>query len=482
MLKNHWRLISRFERIADNALIVLAFIATYYLRDPFLALSGTHSWAVLESFSELGPIEDYYILLGVALPMFNAFLSLFGGYRSMRFSSYWILLRTAVCASISAFFFVAALLFMLKLDMSRSFVGLFCALSGIIIFVERAIVLKLLRFVRVRGRNYRNVLIAGSGKQAEQVLLEVRNQQELGVKLVGIVAFDSEAQLADTAGIPLISSCDEFERALKNLAVDEVIFTDVVEHYAKVKEMVEVAADEGVRVTLAADLFSIEIAKSDISYFGNIPLIYYQSTPRESTSLIAKRAFDVVISVCALVVLSPVFLLIAILVKLESPGPIFFRQKRVGLNGRLFTLLKFRSMVQDAENMLDELKERNEMTGPVFKIRNDPRVTKVGKFIRRFSIDELPQFINVLVGDMSLVGPRPPLPEEVSKYQRKQRRRLSMRPGITCTWQVSGRNEIPDFEKWAELDLEYIDTWSFGQDLKLLLKTIPAVLTGFGAR
>jgi lipopolysaccharide/colanic/teichoic acid biosynthesis glycosyltransferase len=174
-------------------------------------------------------------------------------------------------------------------------------------------------------------------------------------------------------------------------------------------------------------------------------------------------------------------LIVAFGIRLQSPGPVFFRQKRVGKNGRLFILLKFRSMVQDAERKLDSLRDKNEMSGPVFKIKNDPRVTPFGRFLRRYSIDELPQLFNVLKGDMSLVGPRPPLPEEVSMYMRKQRKRLSMRPGLTCTWQVSGRNEIPDFEYWANLDLEYINTWSLWKDFKLLLRTIPAVLSGSGA-
>jgi lipopolysaccharide/colanic/teichoic acid biosynthesis glycosyltransferase len=179
-------------------------------------------------------------------------------------------------------------------------------------------------------------------------------------------------------------------------------------------------------------------------------------------------------------VFSPVFLLTAIAVKATSRGPVFFRQTRVGLNGRTFTLFKFRSMYQDAEARRPALEDRNEMTGPVFKIKHDPRITAVGKWIRRFSIDEIPQFWNVLRGDMSLVGPRPPIPEEVKKYERWQRRRLSMKPGITCLWQVSGRNGL-DFESWMRLDLAYIDTWSLRLDVQILLRTVPVVLTARGA-
>ncbi|HET8733492.1 MAG TPA: sugar transferase, partial [Anaeromyxobacteraceae bacterium] len=181
-----------------------------------------------------------------------------------------------------------------------------------------------------------------------------------------------------------------------------------------------------------------------------------------------------------LLALAPLLLGVAAAIKLDSPGPVFFRQRRVGLHGRLFDILKFRSMHRDAEAKLAALRGRNEMSGPVFKITDDPRVTRVGRLIRRTSIDELPQFWNVLVGQMSVVGPRPPLPSEVAQYRRWHRRRLSVRPGITCIWQISGRNQI-DFDRWMELDLQYIDQWSLANDLRIFLKTIPAVLGARGA-
>jgi exopolysaccharide biosynthesis polyprenyl glycosylphosphotransferase len=183
-----------------------------------------------------------------------------------------------------------------------------------------------------------------------------------------------------------------------------------------------------------------------------------------------------------MVVMSPIKVIAAVLIKLTSPGPVLFKQERCGLNGRLFTMYKFRSMVDNAEQLRFELETLNEMQGPVFKSSRDPRITKIGKFIRRFSIDEFPQIYNVLRGDMSLVGPRPPLPQEVSRYQHWQRRRLSMKPGITCLWQISGRNQVTSFEDWMKLDLTYIDNWSLLLDLKILLKTIPVVLMGRGAR
>jgi exopolysaccharide biosynthesis polyprenyl glycosylphosphotransferase len=222
--------------------------------------------------------------------------------------------------------------------------------------------------------------------------------------------------------------------------------------------------------------------RSELSYFGSVPLVHYQTPPGDGFDLAVKRLFDIVTSAVLLMVLAPLFAIIAIAVRTDSPGPILFKQRRVGLNGRIFSLYKFRSMQLDAEAQLSALRKENEMQGPAFKLRNDPRVTPVGRFIRRHSLDELPQLWNVFRGDMSLVGPRPPMPDEVQLYDRKERRRLSMRPGLTCTWQVSGRNDIADFESWVQLDLEYIDNWSLGLDFSLLVRTVPAVVFGSGAR
>lgn len=506
MLKQHWRIVSRLERICDNVLIVGAFFTTYYCRAAALELAGRVISIKTAELQPLASIESYFIVLGFALPLYNAAISILGGYRRMRFSTAVELGRLSTFSSLLVFLCIGSLLYLFKLELSRSFVGIFCAFSGSAIFVERFVGLALLRYWRLRGKNFRNILIVGTGAQAQKIYREISRQPELGVRVVGFAAVpDASGEMppgrlavgTNSRALELLEHPDQlsivelgrvvadaagFEMALKRFAVDEVLFTDVIKSYATVQELARIAVEEGVRVTLAADLFSLEIFKSDMSYFGNVPLIHYQPSPGEPTALALKRVIDVIAALAALVLLSPLMLAVAVLIKLDSPGPVFFKQRRVGLNGRLFTLLKFRSMVVDAENLLEDLRERNEMTGPVFKVKNDPRITRIGRFIRRFSVDEFPQFINVLKGDMSLVGPRPPIPEEVSLYERKQRRRLSMRPGLTCIWQVAGRNNIPDFERWAQLDLEYIDRWSIGLDFKLMLKTIPVVLSGIGAR
>jgi exopolysaccharide biosynthesis polyprenyl glycosylphosphotransferase len=218
-----------------------------------------------------------------------------------------------------------------------------------------------------------------------------------------------------------------------------------------------------------------------IADMDGVPMLAFTRTPSDALALGVKRGFDVLISAAVLVLLSPFLAAIALAIRIDSRGPIFFTQRRLGQNGRVFKMVKFRSMFSDAEARLEALRTQNEMSGPVFKIKDDPRVTKVGRFLRRTSLDEFPQFWNVLKGEMSIVGPRPPIPSEVRQYKRWQRRRLSMKPGITCSWQISGRNNVP-FERWMELDLEYIDGWSLWGDLGIFLRTIPAVLSARGAR
>lgn len=497
MLKENWRFIANIARVADNAIVVSMFFISYHVREALIRESGNWAISLPQTFTTLGPIEAYYVVLGVAVPFYNGALSMMGAYRSMRFLTLFRLIQMMLVASAVVFLCQGSVLFLLKLDLSRTFVGLYCLLCAVGLLVERIVVLRLLRYWRMRGKNYRNLLIAGTGEQAHKIWQEIQAHPELGVNVAGFAALEesqhweapsrlqqavSQPYPASHLVTPVIATPQSFEAALKRHTIDEVLFTDATQYFPTIEELAQIAAEEGVRVTLAADLFSLKIFQSDISYFGSVPLIHYHPFQGDGLSLFAKRMLDIALSGVALAILSPLLLVTALAIKLESKGPVFFRQQRIGLNGRIFTLLKFRSMIQDAEKLLPALRHRNEMQGPVFKLKHDPRVTWVGKWIRRFSIDELPQLINVLRGDMSLVGPRPPLPEEVSEYVRKHRRRLSMRPGITCTWQVSGRNENPDFEKWMELDLDYVDNWSLKKDITLLLKTIPAVITGSGAR
>jgi exopolysaccharide biosynthesis polyprenyl glycosylphosphotransferase len=494
MLKQNWRLISRLERVGDNLIIVAAFFAAYYGRESLLFWNDVLDLSLPFGGEQLAPIKDYFIVLVVGLISYGVTLSLLGAYGSMRLSSVGRLFWISLVSSLGVFVAMAAALFVLKLDISRSFLGLFVLISSCGLTLERYAVFKFLRFWRRRGRNFRNVIICGIGAQGARIARELNSRPELGIHIRGFgdlrpangkQAAEIHQLRLDLRGIVQVGRVlvggDTIAKALEDYAIDEVIFTDVVEVMPQVEEMVLLCAEQGVRTTIAADLFSIGLIKSGISYFGGMPLIHFQTPPGDSWKLVAKRALDIAVASVALVALSPLFLVVALGVK-RTPGSVLFRQTRVGLNGRLFQMLKFRSMYSGSEHGLQELKSHNEMTGPVFKMRDDPRVTPFGRFMRRFSLDELPQLWNVLMGDMSLVGPRPPIPGEVGLYARRSRRRLSMRPGLTCTWQVSGRNEIKDFESWVKLDLEYIDNWSLAGDLVLLIRTIPAVVLGTGAR
>ena len=495
MLKQNWRLVARFERIGDFLLVVLCFFAAYYGRDSLVYWNDRLAWSLPFAGDELAPIKDYFLILLVGSFSYLVVLQALGAYGSMRLVGTISLVRISLLSSLFVFVCLATVLFVLKVDLSRSFIALFCILVSLTLWLERYLMLRILQFWRKRGRNYRNVFICGLGSQALRMAELIEQRPELGIKIRGFVdlrgkegnrtdedSFRTALEIIGIKAARIIDGHVECERALRESAVDEVIFTDVVEVMPAVEEIVLACTEQGIRTTIVADLFSIGLVNSGISYFGDLPLIHFQTPPGDKWELTLKRWIDIIVSALVLIFLSPLFLLIALCVLISSGRPIFFVQRRVGLNGRLFYLYKFRSMFVDAHKQIEELREKNEMEGPVFKITDDPRITSIGKFLRRFSLDEMPQFLNVLIGDMSLVGPRPPVPGEVNFYERKNRRRLSMRPGLTCTWQVSGRNNIKDFESWVKLDLEYIDNWSLARDFGLLLKTIPAVIFGAGAR
>jgi len=494
MLKQNWRLIAALERIGDNLVIIAAFLSAYFGRSSLLFWNEKFNLNLPFEGEALLPIKEYFVVLLVGLIAYAIVLNLMGAYGSMRLSSVWRLFKVAFVSSAAVFFVVAAALFLLKYPISRSFIALFALLSGCGLALQRYVVLKLLRYWRRLGRNYRNIIVCGVGEQAIRLARELASRPELGIHIRAFADLSGSDRADASRSLRLKSELggslqtgrilrgvEDVEQALKTYAIDEIIFTDVISVMPQVEEVILICADQGVRTTIAADIFSIGLIQSEISYFGGMPLIHFQTPPGDDWKLALKRLIDVVVSGVALIALAPLFLILSLGVR-RTPGPVIFRQIRMGLNGRLFHMFKFRSMYVGSEKELGTLKVNNEMSGPAFKMKDDPRITPFGRFMRRFSLDELPQLWNVFLGDMSLVGPRPPIPGEVSMYDRKSRRRLSMRPGLTCTWQVSGRNNISDFQDWVALDLQYIDNWSLGRDIALILKTIPAVLLGTGAR
>jgi len=324
-----------------------------------------------------------------------------------------------------------------------------------------------------------DVLVVGTGALGRHTACQLRDQERLRGAFY-YLSFPDGARGDDLPGTWLGTS-DDLERVLGERAFQEVyIAGSSLRHGSAMQAAIRVCERLGVPFALPASHFRFDRARPADTRAITDGYVHYLSVEHKPRQMAIKRVLDVLGSTGALLLLSPLFVVVALLVAITSPGPILFRQRRVGRYGRLFNMLKFRSMVADAEALRPGLTRQNEQSGPVFKIRDDPRITRVGRILRKYSIDELPQFINVLRGDMSIVGPRPPVPSEVARYEAWQRRRLSVRPGITCLWQVSGRNEI-SFEEWMYLDMQYIDHWSLVEDIKLILKTVPVVVTGRGA-
>jgi len=324
-------------------------------------------------------------------------------------------------------------------------------------------------------------MVVGLGEPALRLASELEAAAAYGIRLTGFFA-DAPGQPAarevELAERYPVHALDTLPELLRRRVIDEIIFAVDTRRLAELEDVMLACDEEGVRTRVAVDFFPHVNSQVYLDRFGASPLLTFSATPHDEIRLLAKRAIDVLLGSVALVVLSPFMLVIAALIRLTSPGPAIFRQERCGLNGRRFTFYKFRSMWENADAMRASL-EHMSRRQLALKIPNDPRATPVGRWLRKFSIDEWPQLWNVLRGDMSLVGPRPAIPEEVDQYQRWQRRRLRMRPGLTCLWAVSGRDAV-DFETWMKMDMEYIDNWSLALDWKILARTIPQVLSGKG--
>ena len=316
----------------------------------------------------------------------------------------------------------------------------------------------------------RRFVLVGIEREIERIREELTARADHSVTIV------AEVNLVETPVQQLVAE-------LHNHSVFGVILSAKHTNFEQVEYVIRACELEGVEVWLVADFFSTQISRTSLDELLGRPLLIFRTTPEASWRIVVKQVMDLVGAFLLLILAAPLFIGIALLIKFTSPGPILFRQQRSGLNGRPFTIFKFRTMVTNAEQFKHELSAMNEMTGPVFKVTNDPRITATGKFLRKWSLDELPQIFNVLRGEMSLVGPRPLPVDEVKRFENlSHRRRLSVKPGLTCLWQVKGRNQINDFREWVRLDLEYIDNWSLGLDFKILLMTIPAVLRGTGAK
>lgn len=363
----------------------------------------------------------------------------------------------------------------------RFFVRLY-VLQVLSLLVLRSVPRTVLKYIRRRGHNFRHVLIVGRNDRAARLARRIEHFPELGLRILGCIdAPNDELRCGHHYPFKVLGSLEDCEAIVRENIVDEIfIMLPIKSFYSEIEKLIKLCETVGIEAKIPTDIFRLRSSKATISRYLDLSVIDLYTSPKMNFQLILKRVIDIIVSLALIILLIPIFFVVSILIKSTSVGPILFRQQRVGYNGRLFTLYKFRTMINDAEKLKDELRDLNEMDGPVFKMKNDPRVTKVGRVLRRTSLDEFPQLINVLKGDMSLVGPRPPVPPEVAQYALCDRRRLSMKPGITGIWQVSGRNNIP-FDQWMEMDRQYIDHWSLLLDLKILFRTVPVVFKREGA-
>lgn len=483
MLKERDAIIRKAAIALDALVVTGVFILSVEVRRHFRSFYKLDLIPSLKVIPRFSPsLSDYIVILFLVVTLWCIMLYINGMYRSMRamtlLEMVWIIIKSMFMVTVA----FGVLVFLLKLEfVSRLFFTIFLITSAGAIAIEKIAVFTLVRYVRRQGYNYRRLLVVGTGRRAINFIDKVNNHPEWGFRLLGVIDYEKNSVGAKIKDFEVIGDLDDLPHLLKRLSIDEVVFIVPRLKLNNIENALYTCETLGVRSTVAMDIFDFKIAKARQTELDNIPFITFETTSLKEGQLFIKRALDVIVSGLGIAVLSPIFLIVALLIKLTSPGPIFFLQKRLGLNGRKFVLFKFRTMYKGAQKELRKLLIRNEMAGPVFKIKDDPRITPLGKFLRKFSIDELPQLFNVFLGQMSLVGPRPPVPKEVLRYQPWQRRRLSMRPGITCFWQIAGRNKISDFNEWMRLDLAYIDSWSLWLDFKIFFKTIPVVLASSGA-
>ena len=428
-------------------------------------------------------VRNFALFMGFII-VWHIIFSAFKLYHSRRLSTRWEEARDILKATSAGVMviFVASLLLKLVMITPGFLVALWIGSSGFTI-LGRLVLRHTLESFRLRGRNLRQMLIAGTNSRAIQFARKIESKPELGYRLLGFV--DNEyAKNEDfqKSGYALAANFINFSTFIREKVVDEVVISLPMKSlYDQASRIVALCEEQGIIVRSLSNIFNLKSRHLDADQFEDHSMITVTDGAMSGWQVLVKRVCDLLACLILLIVVSPVLLVAALLIKLTSQGPVFFIQERIGINKRRFRLYKFRTMVDDAEKKQAELENLNEVSGPVFKIENDPRITPVGRFLRKASIDELPQLINVLKGDMSLVGPRPlPVRDYEGFDEDWHRRRFSVRPGITCLWQINGRSNT-SFDKWMQLDMEYIDSWSLWLDLKILLQTIPAVLRGSGA-
>ncbi len=457
--------------LSDVCLIAGAFVLAYALR---LEAQLGHEFFLTtdQMFLVFGFSSVSFVVVGY-------WLNIYGKVDSAN-------IRTILADSFRQSFYsglaLVVMVYALRLDTSRAFLFTFVFFSWFLLVCFRVTARNLIPLVRRRFGVLRYVLIVGLGDRARRLAEDLERYREQGLRIVGFLACPEDEPAPDklsTAREYPVFPLASLHSMIRKHVIDEVHFAVESDRLPSLEDVFLSCDDEGITTRITVDFFPHVNSQIALERLGELPLLTFSAAPDDEVLLFIKRLTDIALASAAMGLLSPLFLIVAILIRFSSPGPIIFRQVRCGLNGRNFTFYKFRSMVVDAEDRIDEVAHLNPKN-IVTKIPNDPRLAPFGKFLRRFSLDELPQLFNVLRGDMSLVGPRPAIPSEVDRYKRWQRRRLRMRPGLTCLWAVNGRDAV-DFETWMRMDMAYIDNWSLTLDARIILQTIPHVITGRGA-
>lgn len=451
--------------VVDAGLFGLGFYLAHALREHW-------QFAVFRGTRAIYPFEYYLWVFLLVIPLAPIALALSNFYRRpwlpSRGQTAWCLIRACTGTVVGL---VLLLWFLREAHLiARSVLIFFGVTSFTLMMLKEELVLRWRRSSLGQAQIKQRLILVGPPGETEPLLFELSREQGTGLQVVARLNPNEE---------PVERLVDLLHEHSPNgvlLAAQHTLF-------GQIEQAIALCEREGVEVWLLADFFKPQISKTSVAVLQGRPVLVFRSAPSSVWPLLAKQAIDFFGALVLLVLTGPIMLVAAIGTRLSSSGPILFRQERSGLNGRPFTMLKFRSMVTDAEQRRHELEKLNEMSGPVFKVTNDPRITPFGRLLRKYSIDELPQLINVLRGEMSLVGPRPLPVHEVKRFDDPaHRRRLSVKPGLTCLWQVSGRNQVTDFNEWVRLDLHYIDNWSLWLDCRILLQTVPTVLTGAGAK
>lgn len=456
--------------ICDAAAILVAYVgAISYTQPPGMA------------FDDLFVSHMFYLVIFVAV-WWGAAVDdrLWGSRRSETLSGYLSIVTKAVGDALVFSVFVMALF--TERGIERDFLVAFSLGTLAVMLVYRSCVRVILWQLRAHQFNLQRILVVGANDRSVRLVETIRANPQYGYFVVGFIEDDtSRLHLLRDLDVPHLGGSADLDAVFQAREIAEVyICLPMRSLYETAQRIAEWCEARAITVRIIADLFPVRIATSRLIHVDDIPFLSLSTIPEEQFKLAMKRAVDFLVSSMLLIFLSPFFFLMALIIKLDSKGPVFFLQERVGQNQRRFQMIKFRSMVVNAEELRQRLEAQNEADGPVFKIRQDPRITRVGRFIRKYSLDEFPQLINVWMGEMSLVGPRPPIPKEVAEYSWDQRRRLSVKPGMTGLWQVSGRSDT-SFTEWVELDLQYIDNWTLFSDFIILLKTFRAVVSGRGA-